>query len=126
MQKYLGEILLDLGYISSSSLLSYIKKREPLHHDLCKYLTEKGFLALTEFQKAIEYQKKHNTDIASALFSIGAISEAVFYKFYSRYYFSIPKIGEELVKDGLITSEQLETALRIQKDYKIATMPQCS
>ncbi len=120
---YIGEILVELGYIDKNTINNIMQcnDMEPNRIKLCEYLITKGFLSSNDYKIALEHKNKNGIDVATAVISLGFITESVFYGFFKKTFYSHKPIGQILIDKKVITKEQLEESLAIQKKYKTTT-----
>jgi glycosyltransferase XagB len=109
----LGPILLSLGYVNSVDIERYSPL--PIPSSLGGRLVEKQVISHEQFEIALDYQEQYGGRLGEILMLMGFTSKETIENAMQEIQTTLP-LGEMLVKSGAITQEQLDMALRYQRN----------
>jgi glycosyltransferase XagB len=109
----LGPILLSLGYVNSVDLERYSPL--PIPSSLGGRLIENQVISHEQLDIALDYQEQFGGRLGEILILMGFASKQSIENVMKDMQTTLP-IGEMLVKSGAITQEELEMALRYQRN----------
>ncbi|MFQ5560885.1 MAG: hypothetical protein ACE5FU_09910 [Nitrospinota bacterium] len=114
-RKYLGEILVEKGYVPEKVIKQFVVAMQGYYEKFCKQMVDKGYLRRVHFEKILEEKKNApNKDIAEIVIQNGFMGRDSFYKLFINFA-KVPPLGQILVTKGHITKEQFEEARAAQK-----------
>ena len=109
----LGPILLSLGYINSVDIERYSPL--PIPSSLGGRLVDKQIISHEQLEIALDYQEQYGGRLGEILVLMGFASKQAIENAVLEIQ-TTPSLSEMLVKSGAITPEQLEMALRYQRN----------
>lgn len=113
---YLGEILVNLGYITGADKEEFISDNNKLHLKFCDMLAEKGFLTKKQKEMIYENHRESGKDVISLLDHLNIMTRDAFSRIYNKFEgVGILRLGEWLVLKGKVTQQQIERAIDLQK-----------
>lgn len=118
---YLGEILINLGYITKSDTEEFMEDNNRLHLKFCDTLAERGFL--TQDQKKMIYEKYRQTgrDVITLFDELNIMTRDNFSRAYNKHKgIGMVRLGEWLVLNERVTRAQIDRAIDLQKIHGIA------
>lgn len=124
MARQLGDILVDAGIISSTTLERALERQKGSNQRLGQVLEAMGVLTETELLAALQHQgspfgdQERKKQLGKILVQTGLISEKTLERALSRRQKSGKRLGELLEEMGVITEHELLDALGQQCGFK--------
>jgi hypothetical protein len=114
-RKYLGQILVEKGYVTQSVIDNFIHSMQDNYDKFCVSLLNKGYIRKSHYKKIMDEKKENPTkDIAKIVIENGFLGRDTFYKLFNNY-LKVPFMGQLLISKNIITKEQFEDARKTQQ-----------
>jgi len=113
-KQFIGQVLLKLGYLNQSDLDTFIKEQQGPYLKFCGVLEEEGFLMKEHFEKIKELAEENGSDIVQLMHDLNIMTKDNFIKLFEKRAGGRLRLGDWLKMKGLIKSEQLDKAKKIQ------------
>ncbi len=112
-KKYIGGMLIDLGYITQADLDAYVKENSDKHTAFLRKITAEGYF--TPEQEALILQKAQETggDVVTVISELNIMTRENYIRFFNNRE-PILRLGEWLTVKKKITLEQLDYAVKAQ------------
>lgn len=106
-----GRFLVREGKISEKELLETIKVQNEINRSFAVAALEKDLITIDDFKKALAYQKQKGIRFRNALLELNVADNKKIEEIESRFNKDAVRLGELLVKRGVISKDELAEAL---------------
>ncbi|MBI4847485.1 MAG: hypothetical protein HY808_02770 [Nitrospirae bacterium] len=110
-----GRFLVRDGKVSEKELLNAIKVQHEINSSFAAIALEGGFITLDDFKKALSCQRQKGIKFREALIELKITDNDTVEKIDKAFNENTVRLGELLVKRGVITEDALKKAL---EDFK--------
>jgi hypothetical protein len=111
-----GRFLVREGKISEDELAEVIKIQTELNQSFSTVALEGGFITIEDFKKALSHQRQKGISFKDALKELNIADDPTIERINKALKEKSLRLGEILVKRGLMTEEELEKALNEFKE----------
>ncbi len=113
-KQFIGQVLLDLGYMQQSDLDTFVKEQQGPYLKFCGTLEEEGFLMKEDVAKIKKLSEEAGADIVQLVHDLNIMTKDNFIKLFEKRAGGRLRLGDWLKMRGLVTSEQIDKAKEIQ------------
>lgn len=116
-KRYLGDIMVERGYISQGVLDEFFAQNNEMYLEFLDELTETGFLREDQKERILA-DEGSKTKVVSVLEKLGIMTKESFIKLFSKRVNSL-RLGDWLLAKRKIDKEKLSRALAEQNIYRL-------
>lgn len=106
-----GRFLVREGKISEKDLIETIKIQNEINRSFAVVALEKDLITIDDFKKALAYQKQKGIRFRDALLELNVADNKKIEEIESTFNEDTVRLGELLVKRGVISEEELAESL---------------
>lgn len=112
-KKFIGGVLIFLGYIKRADVDAYVKANRDTHISFLRTLTDEGYLTPEQCATVLKKTKETKSDIITIINGLNIMTRESYIRFFNNRTF-IFRLGEWLVAQKKITQVQLDHAMKVQ------------
>ncbi|MGK7345805.1 MAG: hypothetical protein ACNS63_08345 [Candidatus Nitrospinota bacterium M3_3B_026] len=116
-KRYLGDIMVERGYISQDVVDEFFAQNNEMYLEFLDELIETGFLREDQKERILA-DEGSRTKVVSVLEKLGIMTKESFIKLFSKRVNSL-RLGDWLLAKRKIDKETLEKALKEQNIYRL-------
>lgn len=112
-KKFIGGVLIQLGYIKQADIDNYVKENHGTHVAFLRKMTDEGYLTPDQCAQVLRSAKETGSDIITVINDLNIMTRESYIRFFNNRSF-VFRLGEWLVSQGKITQVQLDHAMKVQ------------
>lgn len=113
-KKFIGGVLIDLGYITQADIDAYVKENQEAHTTFLRKMADEGYLTPEQGNIVLQKVKETGSDVITVINDLNIMTRENYIRIFNNRA-SILRLGEWLVMEKKkITQEQLDHAVKAQ------------
>jgi len=111
-----GRFLVRQGRLSEEELAEIIRVQAEINQSFATTALEDGYITLDQFKEALNYQREKGVSFKEALRELNIVDEATIEKIEEAVMKKYVRLGELIVKRGIMTDDELRELLKEFKE----------
>ena len=112
-KKFIGGVLIHLGYIKQADIDEYVKENHETHVAFLRKMTDEGYLTPEQCALVLRKAKETKGDVITVINDLNIMTRESYIRFFNNRAF-VFRLGEWLVSEKKITQVQLDHAMKVQ------------
>ncbi|MBI5177950.1 MAG: hypothetical protein HZA04_01660 [Nitrospinae bacterium] len=110
---YLGEVLIELKYLTQADIDQYMKEYEADHNEFLDMLGKEGYLSPEQMKEIKAKRDETGHDLISLVSELNIMTKESYARIFNKRSNSL-RLGEWLLTNRKLTQEQLDAALKVR------------